>query len=116
MGDKKAITRPPTFPSQKGVKVMARWARGWDVIGDSGNAYRVSINDNGDEWGCSCPAWKFRRQTCKHILQIQSEINWQEGNISDVVQLKAKLIERYKNQGKSDEWIINKLAEREATQ
>ena len=99
-GDKKVIPGPPTFPFQKGVKVMARWARGWDVIGDSGNAYRVSINDNGDEWGCSCPAWKFRRQTCKHILQIQSEIN--------LIPIQAELIQT--REGQLD--LFNLLVER----
>jgi len=94
---------------------MARWVRGWDVESDSSDTvYRVSISDN-EEWGCSCPVWKFRRQICKHILKVQSETNFQEGNISNVIQLKAKLIEKYKSQGKSDEWVIKHLAEREET-
>lgn len=70
---------------------MARWVRGWDVESDSSDSvYRVSISDQ-EEWGCSCPVWKFRRQVCKHILKIQSEINWQEGNIPEVVDCVCKL-------------------------
>jgi hypothetical protein len=88
---------------------MARWVRGWDVESDSSDKiYRVSLGDN-EEWGCSCPVWKFRRQECKHILKIKSEINWQEGNMVEVVKLKSELIAKYKSQGKSDEWITNNL-------
>lgn len=31
--------------------------------------YKVSYGDDGS-WGCSCPAWKFRREECKHIREI----------------------------------------------
>lgn len=94
---------------------MARWVRGWDIHSDSSDSvYRVSISDN-QEWGCSCPVWKFRRQVCKHILQVQAEINWVDGNISEVVKLKSELIAKYKSQGKTDEWITKHLTEDQKT-
>jgi hypothetical protein len=94
---------------------MARWVRGWDVESDSSDTiYRVSVSDN-EEWGCSCPVWKFRRVECKHIMKIKAEINWQEGNIPEVVKLKAELIAKYKSQGKSDEWITKNLTKETKT-
>lgn len=94
---------------------MARWVRGWDVKSDMGrDTYRVSISDN-EEWGCSCPVWKFRRKECKHILQVKAEINWVDGNIGEAVKLKSELIAHYKAQGKSDEWILKHLTEDQKT-
>ena len=30
----------------------------------------VALSDK-NEWGCSCPAWKFRRLECKHIIRVK---------------------------------------------
>lgn len=49
----------------------AKWINKWPVLSNSSNReYIVALSEDG-EWGCSCPAWKFRRQTCKHIKEIQ---------------------------------------------
>ena len=32
--------------------------------------YTVSQRTDGI-WECSCPAWKYRRQTCSHIMTAQ---------------------------------------------
>jgi len=95
---------------------MARWVDKWTVRGNSGVGHTVSVSDNG-EWGCSCPAWKFKKrdakargEMCHHIMQKKAEINWIDGDMGAVMRLKAQLIERYKEQGKSEEWIVGKLA------
>jgi len=35
--------------------------------------YKVSYGNDG-AWGCSCPAWKFRREECKHISEIIQQV------------------------------------------
>jgi len=48
-----------------------KWIRKWDIESESSNKkYVVSLSDE-DTWGCSCPAWKFRRQECKHIVRVK---------------------------------------------
>lgn len=47
------------------------WIKKWKVKSESGNgSYVVSLSDK-NTWGCSCPAWKFRRQECKHIIRVK---------------------------------------------
>lgn len=51
---------------------MANWTKKWEVASSSSDrVYVVSSDDDGTEWGCSCPAWKFQRKTCRHIKEIQ---------------------------------------------
>ena len=48
-----------------------KWIKKWKVQSSSGNGnYIVSIDENG-HYGCSCPAWKFRRQECHHIVKVK---------------------------------------------
>lgn len=48
-----------------------KWIKKWNVESESGNGnYVVSLSDQ-NIWGCSCPAWKFRRQECKHIMRVK---------------------------------------------
>ena len=48
-----------------------KWIKKWKVKSESGNGnYVVSLSDQ-NEWGCSCPAWKFRMQECKHIIRVK---------------------------------------------
>lgn len=48
-----------------------KWIKKWKVKSESGNSsYVVSLSDK-NEWGCSCPVWKFRRQECKHIMRVK---------------------------------------------
>lgn len=47
------------------------WIKKWQVDSDSSSSiYVVSVTANG-EYGCSCPRWKFKREDCKHIQQVQ---------------------------------------------
>ncbi|MBA7647677.1 hypothetical protein ES703_55455 [subsurface metagenome] len=48
-----------------------KWIKKWNVESESGNgSYVVSLSEK-NEWGCSCPVWKFRRQECKHIRRVK---------------------------------------------
>ena len=47
-----------------------RWIRKWVVGSESGPGSYIVAQDKEGNWGCSCPAWKFRRKTCKHILEV----------------------------------------------
>lgn len=29
--------------------------------------------DDKNQWGCSCPIWKFKRQVCHHIMTVQAD-------------------------------------------
>lgn len=47
------------------------WVKKWHIKSESSNKeYVVSLSDE-NTWGCSCPAWKFRRQECKHIIRVR---------------------------------------------
>lgn len=48
-----------------------KWVKKWKVKSESSNReYVVSLSDE-DTWGCSCPAWKFNRIECKHIIRVK---------------------------------------------
>ena len=48
-----------------------KWVKKWHIKSESSNReYVVSLSDE-NIWGCSCPAWKFRRQECKHIVRVK---------------------------------------------
>ncbi|MBA7590105.1 hypothetical protein ES708_32207 [subsurface metagenome] len=48
-----------------------KWIKKWKVKSENGNdVYVVALSDK-NEWGCSCPAWKFRRIECKHIIRVK---------------------------------------------
>lgn len=56
------------------------WARRITVRGSQGDRYIVAVSEEG-RWGCSCPAWRFkradaggRRPDCKHILAVQENV------------------------------------------
>jgi len=51
------------------------WVERWSVPSKSNpnQVYIVARNAHG-EFACSCPVWKFRRQTCKHIQQVQNQL------------------------------------------
>jgi len=51
--------------------IKMKWIKKWEIKSESGNgSYVVSLSDK-NEWGCSCPVWKFRRQGCKHIKGVK---------------------------------------------
>jgi hypothetical protein len=50
------------------------WVKRMKVEGSHGDEYTVALNDS-DAWGCSCPAWKFKRAPkadCKHIQAVKA--------------------------------------------
>lgn len=49
-----------------------KWVKRWDVEGSTGNSYTVAMDAEGN-YGCSCPAWVFRRGECKHIQQVKAD-------------------------------------------
>lgn len=56
-----------------------KWIERWYVrsFSNSEKEYTVSLAEDGETFGCSCPAWTFQRHRirdgiCKHIRQIQS--------------------------------------------
>lgn len=52
---------------------MSTWGQRWSIEGTRGDVYTVAIDGNG-EYGCSCPAWKFRRQECRHIKEVKIQL------------------------------------------
>lgn len=57
---------------------MPRWVERWHVRSHTNpdKEYVVSLAEDGETWGCSCPAWKFQRHRirdgiCKHIRQLR---------------------------------------------
>jgi hypothetical protein len=57
---------------------MPRWVERWHVRSHTNpdKEYTVSLAEDGETWGCSCPAWTFQRHRirdgiCKHIRQIK---------------------------------------------
>ena len=51
--------------------MKGRWIRKWKVISlNSGKEYKVA-HDRQMKWGCSCPAWIFKRIQCDHIVKVQ---------------------------------------------
>lgn len=49
-----------------------KWKTRWKVPSESDldKTYTVA-QDAEEEYGCSCPVWKFRRQECKHIQAVK---------------------------------------------
>ena len=49
-----------------------RWLKRWYVPKSSGDGYWTVAIDRLGNWGCSCPAWKFKRLECHHIISIKA--------------------------------------------
>lgn len=52
---------------------MSKWVTTYQLIGSNNEKYTVSIDADGN-YGCSCPAWKFKKQECKHIIKIKENL------------------------------------------
>lgn len=62
----KNILSPPTD----------RYIHRYSVPSSNGDTtYTVAERDDG-EWTCSCPRWKFKRESCKHIAAAQANPDW----------------------------------------
>jgi hypothetical protein len=54
--------------------MMAKWVKSWMVTSSKGDRkYKVSYGDD-SSWGCSCSAWKYRRDECRHIREIIKQV------------------------------------------
>ena len=53
---------------------MTIWVKRWEVEGRSGKTWIVAKDKNGN-YGCSCPAWIYRRKQCHHIDQVMENPN-----------------------------------------
>lgn len=71
------------------------WVQKWDVPSSDGRkTYVVAIDDKG-KYGCSCPHWKFRKLTCKHIVRIMAQeisTNVLNGQYKEAIKTTEKLI------------------------
>jgi hypothetical protein len=50
-------------------------------------SYIVATNES-EEWGCSCPRWKFKREECKHIRQVQLFVLFAKERSEDIAPVK----------------------------
>ena len=53
---------------------MAKWIQSFEVPSTSGRGTYTVSQDRDGKFGCSCPQWKFRRVSCKHILRVQEQV------------------------------------------
>lgn len=48
-----------------------KWVKRWEVPRSDKEGVWVVAVDRDGQYGCSCPVWKFKRQVCHHIRQVQ---------------------------------------------
>jgi len=60
-----------------------KWDKKWTVHShtDYNKTYVVSLDEDGETWGCSCPHWTHRRVECKHIQEIK--YNYEAGELDE---------------------------------
>jgi predicted ABC-type ATPase len=51
------------------------WVEKWKVPSESSDKVYTVSRDTEGRWGCSCPAWIYRRLVCKHIRQMKAQHN-----------------------------------------
>ena len=74
----------------------SKWLRKWKVSGSDGKDWIVSQDKEGN-FGCSCPVWRYKRQECKHIQEIKTELKYMKergktGNMEEHTINKPKYI------------------------
>ena len=52
------------------------WAERHSVPRSSGDGTWTVSRARDGTWGCSCPRWRFKREHCKHIDEVQSHPHW----------------------------------------
>ena len=60
--------------SKKAQTSKRKWIRKWSVPRSTGEGFWTVSEASNGEWGCSCPAWKFKREQCHHIEQVRAGI------------------------------------------
>jgi hypothetical protein len=62
-----------TEPIKLNLPKTSKWAEYWAVQSASRPEVEYIIAKAHDgAFGCSCPRWKFKREFCKHIQQVQA--------------------------------------------
>jgi hypothetical protein len=51
-------------------EVPATRGKEYKVLGSKGNIY--SVTDEGGAWSCTCPAAKWQKGDCKHIVNLKT--------------------------------------------
>jgi hypothetical protein len=52
------------------------WAARYSVPRSTGDGTWTVAQAKNGAWGCSCPRWKFKREHCKHIQEVQAHPHW----------------------------------------
>lgn len=52
---------------------MPKWIERWEVPSSNGDKTYTVARDEEGNFGCDCPAYKFRRQVCRHIQEIRGK-------------------------------------------
>lgn len=55
------------------LHIPLKWVQRWYVKSHSSDReYTVSLANDDETWGCSCPHWtrNYPRPTCKHIREV----------------------------------------------
>ena len=47
------------------------WIEKYEVPKSKGDGNWIVSKSDTEQWGCSCPVWKFKRQECKHIRAVK---------------------------------------------
>lgn len=47
------------------------WIRKWSVPRSDGSGTWTVARRKDGSYGCSCPRWRFKREQCKHIAEVQ---------------------------------------------
>jgi len=85
--DRRPITRNPvtTITSSDIAAALLKsiiappadfWAERHSVPRSSGDGTWTVSRARDGTWGCSCPRWRFKREHCKHIDEVQAHPHW----------------------------------------
>lgn len=54
---------------------MPKWIERWYVPSSDGDKTYTVARDEEGNFGCDCPAYKYRRQVCRHIQEIKGKVS-----------------------------------------
>ena len=53
-----------------------RWVERYSIPRSNGTGTWTVALDKTGAWGCSCPRYRFKRESCKHIDEVQAHPDW----------------------------------------
>ncbi|MCH8295608.1 SWIM zinc finger family protein [Candidatus Poribacteria bacterium] len=65
--------------SKQLTKIAEKSFRRWEVPSDSIRDFHWLVSQ-GEKWACDCPSFRYRGETCKHILRVQDCLKVKEIN------------------------------------